>query len=61
MCNICVYIYIHHTHSVCVYIHTPIRMRIYLFTTAYICVYVHVAHSQLGSFLIGLVSNWAQF
>ena len=23
--------------------------------------HVHMAHFQLGSFLIGLVSNWAQF
>ena len=44
---------------------------IYIYVSVYLCIYlsispnhgpmVHMAHFQVGSFLIGLVSNWAQF
>ena len=39
---------------------------IYIYIYIYIardivCLCVHMAHFQLGSFVIGLVSNWAQF
>ena len=55
--HMCVYIYIY----IYICIHICIHIHIYMYTYVYTYIPIHMAHFQLGSLPIGLVSNWARF